>query len=108
MRRLGTVLAWAGVAVWGAGIVAWLFGVWVTLPPDTVRVIVLSLAALTGGFLLVAGATVSRAAKASDRDDAGFQTAQSHRELQTPSSIGTTVPRSDARDRTSRVDERVT
>ena len=108
MRRLGAVLAWTGVAVWSTGIVAWLFGVWTTLPPDTVRVIVLALAALTGGLLLVAGATVSRAAKARDRDDPGLQKAQSQRELLAPASLGTTVPMSHARGRPSQVNERVT
>ena len=61
MRRLGAVLMWAGVAVWALGIVAWMQSVWVTLPPDTVKVIVLALAALTGGVLVAAGAATSRA-----------------------------------------------
>ena len=61
MRRLGAVLMWAGVGVWGLGIVAWMQSVWVTLPPDTVKVIVLTLAALTGGVLVAAGTATSRA-----------------------------------------------
>ena len=61
MRRLGAILTWAGVGVWAVGIVWWLQGVWVTLPPDTVKIIVLTLAALTGGALVAAGAATSRA-----------------------------------------------
>jgi hypothetical protein len=38
-------------------------GVWVTLPPATVRVLVLSLATLSGGVLVVAGASLGRAAR---------------------------------------------
>jgi hypothetical protein len=108
MRRLGGLLAWMGVAVWGAGILAWLFGVWTTLPPDTVRVIVLALAALTGGLMLVAGATVSRAAKTRNNRDARLHSAQSPRELLSPELIGSTVARSHLRDHTSQVEDRVT
>ncbi len=63
MRRLGAVLAGSGIAIWVAGVVAWLLGVWVTMPPDTVRALVLALAALTGGLLLAAGAVVLRAGR---------------------------------------------
>jgi hypothetical protein len=61
MRRLGPTLIAAGAVVWTAGVAAWVSGVWVTLPPDTVRVLVLGLAASTGAALVGAGAVISRA-----------------------------------------------
>ena len=54
-------MMWAGVAIWGLGILAWIQSVWVTLPPDKAKVIVLTLAALMGGVLVAAGAATSRA-----------------------------------------------
>jgi hypothetical protein len=41
-------------------------GVWITLPPDTVRVMMLTLAGLGGGVLLVTGAVVARATRRRD------------------------------------------
>ena len=64
MRRLGPTLIAAGAVVWTAGVAAWVSGVWVTLPPDTVRVLVLSLAAATGTALVGAGAVIGRAWRA--------------------------------------------
>ncbi len=60
MRRLGAALIAGGAVVWTTGVVAWVSGVWVTLPPDTVRVLVLSLLAVSGGSLVTAGALIGR------------------------------------------------
>jgi hypothetical protein len=60
MNRLGIGLIAGGAAVWTAGAVAWISGVWVTLPPDTVRVLVLTLSAVSGGLLVMAGALIGR------------------------------------------------
>ena len=84
MRRLGSLLMLAGVGIWGAGIVAWIQSVWVTLPPDTVKVIVLTLAALMGGTLLAAGAAVSRAAQVRDKREMELREADSPRALADP------------------------
>jgi hypothetical protein len=61
MRRLGPTLIALGAGVWVAGVVASVSGVWVTLTPDTARVLVLSLAVVTGGALVGAGALIGRA-----------------------------------------------
>lgn len=61
MKRIGTLLMLAGVALWLLGFVAWLSGVWVTLSPAAAKVYSLTLAALSGGVLLAAGAMVNRA-----------------------------------------------
>ena len=84
MRRLGSLLMLAGVGIWGAGIVAWIQSVWVTLPPDTVKVLVLTLAALTGGTLLAAGAAVSRAGQVRDERETELREADSPRALADP------------------------
>ena len=68
MRRLATLLLAAGVAIWLFGLIAWVLGVWVTLPPATARVLVLALATLSGGVLVAAGASLGRAAR---REPAG-------------------------------------
>jgi hypothetical protein len=60
MKHLGIALIAAGAVIWTAGAAAWMSGVWVTLPPDTVRILVLSLAGVTGGLLLGAGALIGR------------------------------------------------
>ena len=60
MKRLGNVLIAGGAAVWTVGVVAWISGVWITLPPDAVRVLVLSLVAVSGGSLVAAGALIGR------------------------------------------------
>lgn len=60
MKRLGTRLIAGGATLWIAGVVAWMSGVWVTLPPDASRVLVLSFVAVTGGVLVTAGALVGR------------------------------------------------
>lgn len=60
MRRFGAALIAGGAAVWIVGVVAWVSGVWVTLPPDTVRILVLSLVAVSGGSLVAAGALIGR------------------------------------------------
>jgi putative copper export protein len=62
MRRLAFWLRAGGLAIWVMGVLAWMVGVWVTLPPDAVRPLVLTLAALCGGVLLATGAAVGRAA----------------------------------------------
>ena len=62
MRKLAALLGIAGVGVWTLGIVAWVSGVWVTMPPDQVKVLVLTVAALSGGALVAAGAVIGRAA----------------------------------------------
>jgi hypothetical protein len=49
-----------GAAVWIVGVASWTSGVWVTLPPDTVRILVLSLITVSGGTLLAAGALIGR------------------------------------------------
>jgi hypothetical protein len=64
MKRLGAVLMAGGAVVWIVGVVAWTSGVWVTLPPETVRALVLSLSAVTGGSLVAAGALISRGRRA--------------------------------------------
>ncbi len=63
MGRVGLVLTVAGAAVWVFGVLAWALGVWVTLPPDAVRALVLGLAAFAGTLLLAAGAVLGRAAR---------------------------------------------
>jgi hypothetical protein len=60
MRPLGAVLITGGAAVWIVGVLASMSGVWVTLPPDTVRILVLSLIAVSGGSLVGAGALIAR------------------------------------------------
>jgi hypothetical protein len=60
MRRLGAALVAGGAVVWTTGVVAWMSGVWVTLPPDAVRVLVLGLVGVSGGSLVVAGALIGR------------------------------------------------
>jgi hypothetical protein len=62
MRRLAIWLSMAGVAIWAGGLVAWMMGVWVTLPPAAVRPLVLGLAGIVGGVLLMTGAAVGRTA----------------------------------------------
>jgi membrane protein implicated in regulation of membrane protease activity len=63
MRRLAALLLGAGVAIWLLGLIAWVFGVWVTLPPAATRVLVLALAALSGGVLVAAGASLGRTSR---------------------------------------------
>jgi hypothetical protein len=63
MRRLAIWISTAGVAIWVVGVAAWMMGVWVTLPPDAVRPLVLALAAVVGGVLVATGAAVGRTAK---------------------------------------------
>ena len=63
MRRFGIALISAGAVVWTAGAVAWISGVWVTLPPDAVRLLVLSLAGATGGLLVGTGALLGRTSR---------------------------------------------
>jgi hypothetical protein len=60
MKRLGAALIVGGAVVWITGVVAWVSGVWITLPPDAVRVLVLSLVAVSGGSLVLAGALIAR------------------------------------------------
>lgn len=55
------LLMLAGTALWVLGFCAWISGVWITLSPAAAKVYVLTLAAITGGVLLAAGAIVSRA-----------------------------------------------
>lgn len=62
MRKLAALLGIAGIGVWTLGIVAWISGVWVTMPPDQVKVLVLTVAALSGGALVSAAAVIGRAA----------------------------------------------
>ncbi|HKR08704.1 MAG TPA: hypothetical protein VJS39_05900 [Gemmatimonadaceae bacterium] len=62
MRKLAALIGIAGVGVWTLGIVAWVSGVWVTMPPDQVKVFVLTAAALSGAALVVTAAVVGRAA----------------------------------------------
>lgn len=62
MRKLAALLGIAGVGVWTLGIVAWISGVWVTMPPGQVKVLVLTVAVLSGGALVAAAAVVGRAA----------------------------------------------
>ena len=61
MKRIGTLLMLAGTGIWVLGFCAWISGVWITLSPTAAKVYVLTLAAITGGVLLAAGAAVSRA-----------------------------------------------
>ena len=84
MRRLGAVLMWAGVGIWGLGIVAWIQSIWVTMPPDTVKVIVLTLAALTGGVLLAAGAATYRAGRIMSEREIAPGNADTQSALQNP------------------------
>lgn len=62
MRTLAALIGTAGVGVWAFGIVAWISGVWVTMPPDEVKVLVLTAAALSGAALLLTGAVIGRTA----------------------------------------------
>jgi len=62
MRKFAALLGIAGVGVWTLGIVAWISGVWVTMAPGQVRVLVLTGAALSGAALLVTAAIIGRAA----------------------------------------------
>ncbi|HKW46071.1 MAG TPA: hypothetical protein VJN70_01445 [Gemmatimonadaceae bacterium] len=63
MRRFATLLLGAGVVIWLLGLIAWVLGVWVTVPPATTRVLVLTLATLSGGVLVAVGASLGRAAR---------------------------------------------
>jgi hypothetical protein len=72
MKRLGLVLLATGATVWTAGAVAWMSGVWVTLPPDAVRILVLSFAGVTGGLLVGAGALVGRSARQQASQSSGL------------------------------------
>jgi membrane protein implicated in regulation of membrane protease activity len=60
--KLAALIGIAGVGVWTLGIVAWISGVWVTMPPDQVKVLVLTAAALSGGALVLTAAVIGRAA----------------------------------------------
>lgn len=51
MKRLGTLLMLAGIALWLFGICAWISGVWITLSPNAAKVYTLTLAGLGGGVL---------------------------------------------------------
>jgi len=62
MRKFAALLGIAGVGVWTLGIVAWISGVWVTMAPGQVRVLVLTGAALSGAALLVTAAIIGRSA----------------------------------------------
>lgn len=62
MRKLAALLGIAGVSVWMLGIAAWISGVWVTMPPDEVKIFVLTAAVLSGGALLLTAALIGRAA----------------------------------------------
>jgi hypothetical protein len=66
MRRLAIWLSTAGAIIWVVGVIAWMSGVWVTLPPDAVRPLVLTLFAVVGGLLLAVGAAVGRTAARSE------------------------------------------
>lgn len=72
MRRIGTLLMVAGVALWLLGVVAWMSGVWISLSPAAAKVYLLALAGFTGGVLLAAGAALQRLHKrhAADEGDA--------------------------------------
>jgi hypothetical protein len=106
MRKLGAVAAATGAAIWIGGAVAWMMGVWVTLPPDTVRVLVLALAAVTGGLLLASGAMIARAARTRS-DDWRESALKTSPLLDVPSTV-TPLPISEARSRASVYDDRVT
>ena len=84
MRRLGAVLTWVGVGIWGLGIVAWMQSAWVTLPPDKVKVLVLTLAALMGGVLVAAGAATSRAGHIMSKREIESTNSDSQSALPTP------------------------
>lgn len=62
MRKLAALIGIAGVGVWTLGIVAWISGVWVTMPPGRVKVLVLTTAVLSGAALVVTAAVIGRAA----------------------------------------------
>jgi len=61
LKRIGTLLMLAGVALWLLGFLAWMSGVWITLSPAAAKLYLLTLAGLSGGVLLAAGAVVNRA-----------------------------------------------
>lgn len=88
MRRFGSVLMLAGIGIWGLGIVAWIQSIWVTMPPDTVKVIVLTLAALAGGVLLAAGAATSRAARIMNNREMRLEKADTQSGLPNPAPTG--------------------
>ena len=95
MRKLAALIGIAGVGVWTLGIVAWISGVWVTMPPDTVKVLVLTAAALSGAALLLVGAVVGRAATRIE----GRKLEETRKRGELPdlpfNSADTTVPRSE-------------
>jgi membrane protein implicated in regulation of membrane protease activity len=95
MRKLATLLGIAGVGIWALGVAAWVSGVWVTLPPDQVKVLVLTVATLSGAVLLAAAAIVGRAANTmANRNDA-LVSRQTNREISpSPSEIGSLADRS--------------
>lgn len=68
MKRIGTVLMFAGVGVWLLAFCAWISGVWVTLSPAAAKVYLLTLMTLSGGVLLGAGAAVNRVYRRYRRD----------------------------------------
>jgi hypothetical protein len=61
IRRIAKLLVRAGLAIWTFGLVAAVFGVWVTLPPAAVEFLVLALCLTAGGVLVGAGVAVGRA-----------------------------------------------
>jgi hypothetical protein len=105
MRRLGATLIAAGAVVWTAGAAAWISGVWVTLPPDTVRALALTLAAVAGGSLVGAGALIGRSRRT--RVDAQLATPHVGREPQPQLTVSDLSSPHSTPDR-ARLDERVT
>jgi hypothetical protein len=63
MSRIATALICVGALLWILGAAAWIAGVWITLPPNAVRVLALTLSGLAGGVLLVSGAVFARLAR---------------------------------------------
>ena len=63
MRRLSNTLLYAGLVVCALGAVGIAGGMWVNLPPATVRLIAMALPFEIGGILLIVGAAVGRAAR---------------------------------------------
>lgn len=63
MRRLSSLLLYAGVGICALGVAGLVGGMWLNLPPEVVRRIAMALPFVVGGALLIVGALVGRAAR---------------------------------------------
>ena len=63
MRTTAKWMVRGGLVVWVFGTAAAISGVWVTLPPDATKWLVLGLASTSGGMLVLSGMALGRGAR---------------------------------------------